>query len=66
LPGGFRRADEGPPVHLFGANAPHSGFSRILPGEAKTNARRTPQHFVIPDLIRNPELFSPARSGAFF
>jgi hypothetical protein len=63
-PGGFRRADEGPPVLLSGANAPHSVFSRIPPGVDKTDARRKPQHFVIPDLIRNPETFSPARSAA--
>ncbi|MDR1709307.1 MAG: hypothetical protein LBS70_06260 [Candidatus Accumulibacter sp.] len=46
-PAGFRRADEGPPVLLSGANAPHSGFSRISPGGAKAdaNARRDPEVF---------------------
>jgi hypothetical protein len=42
LPGGFRRADEGPPVHLFGAKRRIPVFSRIPPGEAKTDARRNP------------------------
>jgi hypothetical protein len=60
-PGGFRRADDSPPVHFFGANAPQSDFSRTPPGVSQTPRPAKPQHFVIPGLTRNPEAFSPAR-----
>jgi hypothetical protein len=42
------------PCNLSGANAPHFDFSRIPPGDGKSDARRKPQHVVIAGSTRNP------------
>jgi hypothetical protein len=55
-PGGFRRADDSPPVHFSGAKRRKTKNTDSA-GRCQTPRPANPQHLVIPGLTRNPESF---------